>query len=238
MVSLQDLQKESVWNSERVPDSLRNLATQIRRFYDWPSWRIGTIGDEHHLKGYHRSRDWIRESQHCTNRGYSVTESDGNRFGGNGYHIAGMDIITNEVHARRIVTDLKTAKASGRLRKLREIVLEFNPVHVHLGFDRGLVAADHNDIYNLIVGHTDKDERMIQLNISLPELHEGSEGAPVSKWQTLLNFYGANIKVDGEFGPITKGATQDLQAKFGAESIDGIVGPETWCIGIAGEDQV
>jgi len=235
--TLEDLQRESVWRSERVPDAIRELRQELLQHFDWEPWRIGTIGDEHHLKGYHRSRDWIQQSDYCTNRGYSVTESTGNRSGGSGSHIAGMDIITNEHHARGIVLRLQTAKASGRLNSLREIKLEHNPVHVHLGFDRSYANSSHANLFRLIVDWRERSERMVTVTATMPELTQGSEGSHVTTWQTLLKRHGFDVQVDGEFGPKTGKATELLQTKFGAESVDGVVGPETWCIGIAGEDQ-
>lgn len=55
----------------------------------------------------------------------------------------------------------------------------------------------------------------------------------ISKWQTFLNSNvpGANLKVDGIFGPRTKQATMQFQKAKGIR-VDGLVGPET--LGAAG----
>ena len=238
MVSLKDLQGEAVWRSERVPQGIAALRNDLLEFFQWPDWRIGTIGDEHHLKGYHRSRDWIQQSRYCSDRSYSVNESEGNRHGGKGYHIAGMDLVTNEVHARGIVARLQTAKATGAIRSLREIKLESGPWHVHLGFDRETSNANHHDLFMLISNQTERDERMVTVTITMPELREGSEGAEVVTLQTLCTRHGIETKADGEFGPKTTTSVKALQSGFGAEHVDGIVGPETWCIALAGSDQL
>jgi len=238
VTSLEDLQKESVWRSERVPSGITVLRGNLLEFFKWPGWRVGTIGDEFHRKGYHRSRDWIEQSQYCTNRAYSVTESEGNRHGGRGFHIAGMDIVTNEVHARGIVTRLSTAKATGRIKSLREVKLESGPWHVHLGFDRAYADDDHTDLYDIITNTTQREDRMVTVSVTMPELREGSEGSEVLTFQTLCTRHGIDTKADGQFGPKTTASAKALQSKFGAESVDGVVGPETWCIALAGEDQL
>lgn len=54
----------------------------------------------------------------------------------------------------------------------------------------------------------------------------GSRGAEVSELQKFLNTKGANLVVDGVFGPLTKAAVVKFQAD-NALTADGIVGPLT-----------
>lgn len=54
----------------------------------------------------------------------------------------------------------------------------------------------------------------------------GSSGSDVEKVQTLLNQYGYNLAVDGNFGPQTEKAVKDFQKNNGLE-VDGIVGDNT-----------
>ncbi len=59
-------------------------------------------------------------------------------------------------------------------------------------------------------------------------LQVGSSGAEVTKLQTdlkKLGFYAGSI--DSAFGPGTKGAVEDFQARRGGLTVDGIVGPNT-----------
>ncbi|MFC9897742.1 peptidoglycan-binding protein [Nocardia sp. NPDC127579] len=59
------------------------------------------------------------------------------------------------------------------------------------------------------------------------QLAEGSSGKAVTSLQTALKrCYGADISVDGQFGPRTKSALKSAQRTAGAGS-DGIYGPET-----------
>ena len=55
----------------------------------------------------------------------------------------------------------------------------------------------------------------------------GSAGNNVSTLQTALNAQGADIKVDGVFGPATDQAVRDFQAENDLNRVDGRVGPET-----------
>lgn len=58
-------------------------------------------------------------------------------------------------------------------------------------------------------------------------IREGSTGADVTAWQTLLVAAGAKLIPDGAFGPATKQATVDWQRSKGLVA-DGVVGPVSW----------
>jgi peptidoglycan hydrolase-like protein with peptidoglycan-binding domain len=66
----------------------------------------------------------------------------------------------------------------------------------------------------------------------LPTLRRGAGSsadpdANVRSLQEFLNQNGANVHVDGDFGPMTERAVRAYQETNGLE-VDGIVGPETW----------
>ena len=58
-------------------------------------------------------------------------------------------------------------------------------------------------------------------------LHIGNSGATVRRLQERLNDHGAQLFVDGGFGPITKAAVVAFQVSKSLAT-DGIVGPRTW----------
>ena len=58
-------------------------------------------------------------------------------------------------------------------------------------------------------------------------LREGSNGYAVKALQTQLNAHGANLTVDGAFGPATRSAVTSFQSSRNI-GVDGIVGPQTW----------
>ncbi|RJF71283.1 hypothetical protein D3875_06560 [Deinococcus cavernae] len=64
-------------------------------------------------------------------------------------------------------------------------------------------------------------------NTLKPTLTEGNSGPAVSRLQTLLQAQGAEVGVDGFFGPETTDAVKGFQQSRGLEA-DGVVGPDTW----------
>jgi hypothetical protein len=55
----------------------------------------------------------------------------------------------------------------------------------------------------------------------------GDSGPEVRAIQLLLQAHGANLNVDGDFGPITQTRVKNFQSNNGL-AVDGIVGPQTW----------
>lgn len=73
----------------------------------------------------------------------------------------------------------------------------------------------------------------------LPTLRQGSTDTwNVKLLQTNLNMHGYRLETDGDFGPKTRAAVVSIQTKYGAESKDGVCGPETWTIILTRKDQV
>lgn len=80
-----------------------------------------------------------------------------------------------------------------------------------------------------------KDPMVKAMNVEYPEsgsaatmLRMGAKGAAVRDLQQLLVRSGATIKVDGDFGPMTKGAVMWFQQEHGNLDVDGVAGPETY----------
>ncbi|MGW2821870.1 peptidoglycan-binding protein [Streptomyces sp. NPDC001443] len=55
---------------------------------------------------------------------------------------------------------------------------------------------------------------------------KGQKSGCVTELQSLLNHHGADLAVDGDFGPMTEAAVRDFQSEKGL-SVDGQVGPNT-----------
>jgi peptidoglycan hydrolase-like protein with peptidoglycan-binding domain len=63
---------------------------------------------------------------------------------------------------------------------------------------------------------------------SRPVLRNGSTGLPVRRLQSRMSAVGFNTGgVDGRFGAMTEAAVRKLQQDFNL-TVDGIVGPQTW----------
>lgn len=238
MPTLAQLQQESVWRDQFVPSNLFRLVARLENYYQPGVTNIGAYGDYRHLRGYHRSRNWIRGSRYCTSRSYSVTETSGNRSGGNGNWISAIDIVVGQAESTRIWQRVDVAKKRGQVSYVRQNLLERAPWHVHLSLDRGSSDVDHSALFNVITGITTPEGSMARFEVELPVLRQGSEGADVTTAQVLLGARGFAVEADGDFGPDTHAKTVAMQQRFGAEAIDGIWGPETWHIGITGEDKL
>jgi len=72
---------------------------------------------------------------------------------------------------------------------------------------------------------------------SEPVLRIGSTGLPVRRAQKRMSLVGFDVGgVDGRYGPKTEAAVKDLQ-KRSEVTVDGVVGPQTWGIIDALEDE-
>lgn len=76
----------------------------------------------------------------------------------------------------------------------------------------------------------------VKLIMTLPTIRDGAKGEHVQTVQALCAARGSSCSMDGDFGPKTKAAVKAVQSRYGAESVDGAVGPETWTILITGKD--
>jgi peptidoglycan hydrolase-like protein with peptidoglycan-binding domain len=61
---------------------------------------------------------------------------------------------------------------------------------------------------------------------AVSDLGPGSTGAGVKCVQQGLNFFGAGLSVDGDYGSLTTSAVESFQGSHG-DSVDGDVGPQT-----------
>lgn len=73
-----------------------------------------------------------------------------------------------------------------------------------------------------------------QLVLTLPTLRLGDEGIFVKRFQALCMANGADITVDGKFGPATEAAARFVQWA-GKVKEDGVVGRQTWTITLGGK---
>ena len=72
---------------------------------------------------------------------------------------------------------------------------------------------------------------------SEPVLRLGSTGLPVRRAQKRMSLVGFDVGgVDGRYGPKSESAVKDLQQRFKI-TVDGVVGPQTWAVIDALEDE-
>jgi len=238
LLTYEELREEAAWNAETVPPNLAKLATAFGKFYGVDKVPIGVKGDNRHLNGYHRSRRWIRESVHCTSRTYSVTETDGNKSGGDDNWVSGMDLVLGRARTMSVAHALTMATQHGAIRYIRQIIVERDPWHVHMSFDRGHANDDHEKIFRVVTGTYSVEESLMDVKLALPLLRKASHGGYVLTAQYLLGARGFPTKPDGEFGDDTDKQTRAMQRKYNAEKVDGLWGPETWTIAVTGADKI
>lgn len=238
MLTYLELQQEDVWRAQVVPLELARLARDLEQYFDPSKTNIGTMGDNRHLRGYHRSRNWILHSVHCTNRHYSVTETVGNVSGGDGDWVSAVDLVIGEARARAVAHSVDVARKRGQIVYVREILVERDPWHVHLSLDRAFANTNHDQLFRVITGVEPVGSAQVNVTVRMPVLKEGSQGGHVHTAQCLLVARGFAVKNDGDFGPDTHAKTIAMQKRYGAEKVDGVWGPETWTIAISGEDRV
>jgi Putative peptidoglycan binding domain len=238
MLTYTQLRTEEVWHDQIEPPELKRLRVDLEKYFDPSKTNIGTMGDNRHVRGYHRSRNWILRSEFCKDRSYSVTESEGNRRGGDGDWISAIDIVVGEARARTIAHRVDVARKRGQIRYVREILLERDPWHVHLSLDRAFANSNHDQLFRVITGVEPVGSAQVDVTVRMPVLRQGSQGGHVHTAQCLLVARGFATANDGDFGPDTHSKTMAMQKRYGAEKVDGVWGPETWTIAISGEDRV
>lgn len=152
MPLLSQLEAEPWWDREIVTDELAALGATMRQAWGLPADAIGTKGNEVHLRGGHRSQEWIRNSRWCTDRAYTVQAgltADQIR------HVAAFDVTPGEWgtpdNRQRMITITGRIVAARKAGKLPEITEVFGTLdgttvyggadsshldHLHLTFDR------------------------------------------------------------------------------------------------------
>lgn len=157
---------------ETIPDNLNKLRSDLLAFFKLPPDAIGIRGDSAHLRGYHRSRNFILNSPFCSDRGYSVTA--GVNQGGDANWIAAMDISLPTPVLMAVCGRLNVAVLQGHIEKIVEWFGNLNGDtrvdgydniantvatsdashlwHLHLSFARSEAGNDHTDVFNILTG--------------------------------------------------------------------------------------
>jgi hypothetical protein len=116
MPTYAELQAETWWGREIIPDPLRGLGARLCTAYGRPITAYGTKGDNLHLSGSHRSQEWIVNSRYCRNRTYTVQSG---LTATQARHIAGFDFNPGSTARMiEICTRLDKAVRAGRLEQV------------------------------------------------------------------------------------------------------------------------
>lgn len=170
---------------ETVPESLSALRNWVLDAFGLNGNAVGIIGDEAHLSGYHRSRDWILTDPRSENKrlDYSVTHMFDQM--GPGSAVAAMDISLDRKRMIEVTGRLMRAMRDQdpRVSNLREFygTLDGDNVtgwdarygrtvssddshlwHIHLSFWRGRAGNDHSGVLAVLLGEEEEDMDPVQ----------------------------------------------------------------------------
>lgn len=176
MPSYAELEAESYWTREFEPPNLRRLTDALRAHYHVGFSLIGAKGDNDHLSGYHRSREWILRSRYSEDGAddYSVRHSLDQS--GDPRWLCAVDFQTGTgIPALvEVCKRLDAAVRADRFPQLREwygnlggdqIVDGWNNVtdrpatsdsshlfHLHMSFFRSRADWDHRELFAVLTG--------------------------------------------------------------------------------------
>lgn len=179
MPSYAELEQEPWWNREVVTGQLDWLGDRLCAHYKRPRTAAGVKGDNDHLRGAHRSQEWILNSFWCTSRTYTV------QSGLTSWQLrllAGFDFTPGDwgsaanrqlvaEHTRRLVTAAKAGQLPGVIEiggtldarnpfgwhVVRGVQLSFDSSHVdhlHLTFDRHQLESQAvvENVFRIMIG--------------------------------------------------------------------------------------
>lgn len=233
---------ERWWREETIPPSLAELGERLRAHYGLPAANIGVKGNTAHPRGYHRSRAWVKNSAFCTNRSYSVTETAGNRSGGDSRWCCALDVKLPTAELIAACKRLDAAVRAGRLEKITEWygnddgdnrVDGYNNIenrvatsddshlwHLHMSFDRGRANEDHGDVFAILTGAEGIESMLCK---------KGDTGENVVALQVMLSTSGFSPgPIDGKYGDATAAALLAARQSLGLTVRDGGANYDGW----------
>ncbi|MFI7249782.1 collagen-like triple helix repeat-containing protein [Micromonospora chalcea] len=247
MPTAAQLHAEPYWSREVVTPEVTWLGDELCRRAGRPRSAFGSKGNEAHLRGAHRSQEWIKKSRYCTSRTYTVQSgltAEQER------HVAGVDFTPGAwgtssnralmvTQTRRLVDALK----AGRLTGVREVIgtLDGRTV-VGTRPDGSTFSSDisHLDHWHLTLDRRHcRDQPLMGriVAIALGDDHQedelfckfGDKGPAVKLLQYRLHNCGFSAQlggVDGSYGDKTAAALKAAMASLGVTDDGRTYGPE------------
>lgn len=170
-----ELRSEPWWDREFAPPNLEKLYRGLRAFLNLDAITVGGKGDNNHLRGYHRSREWVLNSRfslyHAND--YSVTNSLDK--GGDDRWFCALDATPRTVDQLIVMCQrLDVAVRANRFPQIREwygnvngdqIVDGWDNIrhqvatsdsshlrHLHISFFRSRADWDHGELLSVLIG--------------------------------------------------------------------------------------
>lgn len=133
MATLLQLQSEPYWDREIVTPEIDWLGDELCRRTNRPRTAFGAKGDRYHLRGAHRSQEWLTKSSFSTSRTYTVQSG---LLGEQLRHVAGIDFTPSSLtemiaQSKRILAAMK----AGKLDEVREFYGNVNGDKIVDGWD-------------------------------------------------------------------------------------------------------
>lgn len=151
MATYAELAREPAYRAEFVPPNMnRYLLDPLRAYYQMGPALIGAKGDNRHLKGRHRSRNWCLTSAFCTNRSYGTRDARDKE--GNGDWLRGNDIGITDATLYAACRRLDAAVRAGRLPGVAEWFGTFDGRTVVGWFEGRPSSSDSSHLWHLHVG--------------------------------------------------------------------------------------
>ncbi|WP_320067859.1 hypothetical protein [Micromonospora sp. RTGN7] len=151
------LSAESYWSREVVTPEIDWLGDELCRRTNRPRVAFGTKGDRHHLRGAHRSQEWIKRSRYCTSRTYTAQPgltAEQER------HVAGLDFTPGSAADMIAQSErLLAAMQAGQLDEVREFYGNVDGDRVVDGWDNVRDRAASSDSSHLWHWHLTLDRR-------------------------------------------------------------------------------
>ncbi|HEU4422073.1 MAG TPA: hypothetical protein VFR67_05975 [Pilimelia sp.] len=157
MPTYAQLRDEPWWDRETTTAEMDWLGDELCRRTGRPRAAAGVKGDNRHLRGSHRSQEWILRSVYCTNRTYTVQSG---LTAEQARHVAGFDFTPGS--AGEMVAQCKrlyAAMRAGRLDEVREMYGNVDGDQVVDGWDNVRNRAASSDSSHLWHWHLSIDRR-------------------------------------------------------------------------------
>jgi hypothetical protein len=168
-----DISGDFYYKRETIPANLAKLRTDLLEAFNISPDAVGIRGNPlTHFRGYHRSRNFILNSPHCTDTGYSVT-AEVNK-GGDPEWVSALDLALDTKRLMEVCSRLDAAVKAGKIEKVVEWFGNLNGDtrvdgydnianrvatsdsshlwHLHISLARANADDDHSDLFRILTG--------------------------------------------------------------------------------------
>lgn len=188
MPTYSQLESETWWRREIVPTQLAMLAVALREHFGRGPSDIGSKGDNNHLYGYHRSREWILNSSWSQNGAsdYSIRQAPDK--GGDARWVTAIDIGPGSLtELIGMCARLDVAVRADRFPQIREWYGNANGdkivdgwdnwydraassdsshlSHLHISFFRSRADEDHSGLLAVLTGDTPTGDDLMLMQV-------------------------------------------------------------------------